>query len=140
MLVVDASVALKWFLDEPESELAMALAARNDLVAPDLVIAEVANALWRAVRIGRLLPTDCRAAAASLPVALARLVPCSTLVARALEIATNLDHPAYGCFYVALAEREAVELVTADRRLGERVSGTSWEKLVRDLDMFRSGN
>jgi predicted nucleic acid-binding protein len=55
-LVVDASVALKWFLvDEPLAAEALAVVQDNAaLIAPDIVIAEVCNAAWRSARLGRI--------------------------------------------------------------------------------------
>ncbi|MGD9512257.1 MAG: VapC toxin family PIN domain ribonuclease, partial [Geminicoccaceae bacterium] len=52
------------------------------------------------------------------------------LAAAAARIARILDHPVYGCFYLALAEREAAPVVTADDRLAGRVVGTAWADLV----------
>jgi predicted nucleic acid-binding protein len=55
MIVVDASVGLKWFLVEPgRTEARMLLDSGEALIAPDLLIAEVCNAAWRAARQGRL--------------------------------------------------------------------------------------
>jgi predicted nucleic acid-binding protein len=54
------------------------------------------------------------------------LVPDEELRLRALEIALNLKHPIYDCFYLALAEREGAALISADRKLiaaGKRVKG-----------------
>ena len=45
------------------------------------------------------------------------LVPMSTLGRHAMVQAATLRHPIYDCFYVALSQREATPLVTADRRL-----------------------
>jgi predicted nucleic acid-binding protein len=55
-LVVDASVAFKWFLsDEPHRSQALAVVeAGARLIAPDFLIAEVCNAAWRAARLGRI--------------------------------------------------------------------------------------
>jgi predicted nucleic acid-binding protein len=61
------------------------------------------------------------------------LVPTSVLKDRALSIAIELRHPAYDCFYLALAERSASPLITADDRLIRRCSDTPFEKLVRSL-------
>jgi predicted nucleic acid-binding protein len=55
------------------------------------------------------------------------------LTDRALTIAIELRHPAYNCFYLALAERSASLLVTADDRLMRRCSDTPFEKLVQFL-------
>src|SRR6516164_5444072 len=53
-LVVDASVAVHWFIDVLASERAYRLIASPDrLIAPDLVMAEIASALWKAVRFAQ---------------------------------------------------------------------------------------
>ena len=52
-IVIDASVALKWVLNEPETGAALALRAEQ-LIAPALWLAEAANALWRHVRLGEI--------------------------------------------------------------------------------------
>ena len=61
------------------------------------------------------------------------LVPTSVLKDRALAIAIELRHPAYDCFYLALAERRTSSLVTADDRLIRRCADTPFEKLVQSL-------
>ncbi|MBV9552234.1 MAG: type II toxin-antitoxin system VapC family toxin [Alphaproteobacteria bacterium] len=53
MIVVDASVALKWVLDEPGSEAAGELRSET-IIAPDFWIIEAANALWRSAKVGQL--------------------------------------------------------------------------------------
>ncbi len=60
-LVVDASVALKWFLtDEPLAAEALAiLRDGSTLMAPDILVAEVCNAAWRSARLGRILKNRC---------------------------------------------------------------------------------
>lgn len=62
-LIVDASVAVKWFSEEEQSDLAETLLASMELlIAPDLVIAEIGNALWKrphencSIPIKRLVP------------------------------------------------------------------------------------
>lgn len=133
-LVVDASVAVKWYLAEPESPRARALEGGGDrLIAPDLIMAEVLNAAWKAVRLRQFTETQLHAVAAALPRALDALVGIEVLAKRAVALAHQLDHPIYDCFYVALAEREAATLVTADRRLVARVAGTPWAASVTDL-------
>jgi predicted nucleic acid-binding protein len=54
-VVVDASVALKWLVEETGSDLAERVAAQHELIAPELIVAEVQNALWRVERAGRLI-------------------------------------------------------------------------------------
>jgi predicted nucleic acid-binding protein len=129
MLVVDASVAIKWFLVEPGDREALALLdGDQSLIAPELVVAEVVNAVWKRLIGGGI---D-RAQAADVPTAIiklfAELRPIVSLAARTLEIAAELRHPAYDCFYLALAEERRAKLVTADRRLLSRLAGTPWQE------------
>jgi predicted nucleic acid-binding protein len=116
-LVIDASVASKWVLPEADSERAAALRGTESLIAPSLVAAEIGNALWKS-EMRRDIPTV--DAGHMLRIAVAhfeQLVPTEELAAAALRFALDLRHPIYDCFYLALAEREAATLVTADARL-----------------------
>lgn len=134
MIVVDASVALKWFLVENGSDEALNLTgAGRSLAAPDLIIAEVCNGLWKSARLGRLTTEQVSLAAASLPDFLSQLAPGRLLAERAVTIANDLGHPVYDCFYLALAERLGTTLVTADRRLTTVLSGTPWESRIAGL-------
>jgi predicted nucleic acid-binding protein len=133
MLIVDAIVALKWFKRERDSEAALALIAAELLAAPELVLAEVTNACWKATRLGLLDMAQAENAIESLPRYFVTLYSLSSLAAAAFHIARSLDHPVYDCVYLALAERESVALVTADRRLLGPVAGTRWAGTVQAL-------
>jgi len=132
-LVVDASVAVKWLVEEEESERAFALLRRERLVAPELVVAEVGNVLWRHFQVGRLGREQCLEGGAALLECLDEIYPLSALARRATEVAMELSHPLYDCFYLVLAEELKTEVVTADRRLAEKVRGTAFEALLRRL-------
>lgn len=132
--VVDASVAIKWFLLEPRREPAKRLLDGSErLVAPELILAEVANGLWRRVVAGESDLRQVGATAASLPRFFSRLFGLTPLTGRAVEIASALNHPVYDCFYLALAEAEGGVVVTADRRLLSHVAGSRWAPLCRRL-------
>lgn len=132
--VIDASVALKWFVEEDGSAEATALLTGPDtLIAPDLIIAEVANAGWKAVRSGSMTPQQHDHAAARLALAFETLFPLGPLAPRAVSISRELDHPAYDCFYLALAETRQATLVTADGWLLKRIRATRWAPMVVDL-------
>lgn len=122
-LVLDASAAVKLVAEEPDSLLVRGMVGAAPVIAPALVLAEVANALWRKARLGAITAPEAGAAQASLPGLFARLVPLRALQDQALDLALRRDHPAYECFYVALAMREAVPLLTADRRVAQRFGG-----------------
>jgi predicted nucleic acid-binding protein len=116
-LIVDASVAVKWLADEPGSVDARALGNRDEaLIAPELVIAEVGNALWKKSREGILTRAQAMLGLRQLPLLFHRLHADITLSERALEIAHDARHPIYDCFYIALAEHEDAPLITADER------------------------
>jgi predicted nucleic acid-binding protein len=131
-LVVDASVAALWVLDQEGSARANAVCAENNLIAPSLIAAEIGSALWKAVRRGDTTRVDALIAldAALLPID--NLIPMEELRGRALEFAIELQHPIYDCFYLALAERERAPLISADRRLlaaAKRMKGVEVQAL-----------
>ncbi|MBI4183119.1 MAG: type II toxin-antitoxin system VapC family toxin [Proteobacteria bacterium] len=134
-LVVDASVALKWFVAEAGSAAAIALLEGDrPLIAPELVLAELCNAAWRLLQRGELVPEQVEAIAAHAPLAFAELSPLAPLTRAASRIAVAVGHPAYDCFYLALAEARAARLVTADRRLLSATRPTPWAELPVHLD------
>lgn len=117
-LVVDASVAAKWVLPEDAADRAAALRGEtDDFRAPSLIYAEIGNAIWKRVVWNELSTADALRALESAIGIFTLLIPMAELAARATEIAIELRHPIYDCFYLALAEREGVALVTADERL-----------------------
>jgi len=130
-LVIDASVLVKWFIDEPGADRAAAL-RKQDLTAPDLILAEVGNALWTHQRSGVLASADYADAIEALQSAPIALTPVADLLLAAARIAAELDHPLHDCLYVALAMREGFPLVTDDQRLLE-VVGPRFGRFVRAL-------
>ncbi len=115
-LILDASVAIKVVVAEPDSEHAERV-LDHALVAPDLLLPECGNILWKKVRRGEL-PAEPAAEAASALLALrVELLPAARFLAGALRRAVRLDHPVYDCLYLEMAATLGVPLVTADRRL-----------------------
>ena len=133
-IVVDASVALRWCFQLTGSDRAEELLRSNDhLIAPDLVIAEITNAAWKFVMFDGLPAESAISAVREVGKVFEELVPTSVLKVRALAIAIELRHPAYDCFYLALAERNTSLLVTADDRLIHRCACTPFERLVQSF-------
>jgi len=132
--VVDASVALKWYLPEPESELAgRLLDPEHDLIAPDLLFAEVGNALWKRWRRGEIGLGELRdplAALAAVPFDVRSAAP---LLSAAAEVAVVSGCTVYDGLYVALAIETGAPLITADRGLARRLAGGPWARSVRTL-------
>lgn len=134
--VVDASVALKWMVEEEGSMAAVAL-LDQPLHAPDLLIPECVNALWKKVRRAEVDAAEIQLFGRAILTMEVTLHATRTLAVRALQLAVDLDHPGYDCFYLALAERLKVPLVTADRRLQTtltRLEDTTLGRLVLSLD------
>ena len=115
-VVVDASVVVKWFVDEPGADRATAFRSEA-MMAPDLILVEVGNALWKHRRRGVMTAVDYADAVVALRGAPVALTPVQELLLPAARLAAELDHPLYDCFYLALAMREGCPLVTDDRRL-----------------------
>jgi predicted nucleic acid-binding protein len=115
-LIVDASIATKWVADEPGSARARELYLSDECWAPSLIMAEVGNALWKKQRMKLVTVEQAVAALKALPGRI-RLFDILELAPRAVAIAAELNHPIYDCFYLALAERERVAMVSADERL-----------------------
>ena len=114
-IVVDASAAIKWVVEEEGSDAAAAL-SRQELLAPSLVMAECANALWAKARRGELTASEVIERIQILFEAPVELVPLESLIEPAAELALKLDHPIYDCLYLALARQRSGFVVTADRR------------------------
>lgn len=116
--VVDASIAIKWAIDEDDRHEARALlTSGSELVAPDFVRLELGNILWKKARLGEITAEQAHAGLPGVTQAFSRLVQVQPLVPRALALAVDLNHPLYDCLYVATAEMEAAPLVSADKRL-----------------------
>lgn len=115
--IVDASVAVKWLVDEPDRQAAQNLLDSDErLVAPDFLIVEAGNVLWKKMRRGELTVQQAIAGVRELPTYFEQLARSTPLVPRAVAIATQISHPVYDCVYLACAERFEVPLVTADAR------------------------
>lgn len=115
-LVIDASVAVKWVVQESGTSEALAL-RKAKLAAPDLIIPECANILWKKQKLGQLTTSEAAAAAQLLERADIELVPMGAQLHRATALAIELEHPAYDCFYILLALEKGCAFATADQRL-----------------------
>ncbi len=129
MIVIDASVAAKWFLPEPGSQEAVALQEGPDeLFAPGLIRVEVAAAITRRVRSKeKPLPAPeavrhCSEWFRLLDEAAIALLPEHELLDEAIQLSVNLRHTLQDCLYLAAALRLDAALLTADRPFHERAS------------------
>jgi predicted nucleic acid-binding protein len=121
--VVDASVALKWFLpesDNPEAEnlLTAFLIGTVSLYAPDLLLIEAASALWRRSVVLKQQPAaDTKAIYRDLLTLPINFQPSERVVAAAFSLVMAHRHSVYDSVYCALAIEMDCEFITADRKL-----------------------
>ena len=134
LLVIDASVAMNWMVPEPDTAEAILVQRRFALVAPDLLMAECANVLWKKVGRGEISGEEASIAARVLEQADIELVSMRGLLGASVGLAVELAHPAYDCAYIALAVLRRCRLVTADHRLIDAV-GRSGRAELRDRIM-----
>ena len=136
-VVVDASLAVKWLVEEDDSDKAHAVleswvAQDVTRIAPHLMPFEVANALHRRVLRGELNIGDSTRMIARLVESRLELHHPPGLHARALQLASQLNQgAAYDAHYLALAESVDCELWTADERFyraaSQNVDNLRWK-------------
>ncbi len=136
-LVVDASVAVKWLVEEEHSGAAARLLEGSDeIFAPRLMASEVGNTLWRKVRLGQIERSRAGALAAAIPEFPVRWTEDEGVCADAVRLSLALDRPVYDCIYLALAHQLGATLVTADTRFANAVAETEHGGAVATLERF----
>ena len=128
MIVVDASLAVKWLVIEASSDAAEQVLDANDIAAPDLIMIEVAGALVRRANETKALAAAMRAALVRWEGLLSdHLIdlfpPTPVALTRAGNLAIDLGHPVKDCLYLALAMDLDCPLVTADARFAAKARG-----------------
>lgn len=133
-VVVDASVAIKWFIQEPLRNKARHLIQSGELLsAPDFLFVELANVVWKLALRRDLERRQAEAIISSVGNMFLFTLSSGALRERALEIALTLRHPVYDCFYLACAESLEAELVTADSRFHAAVQNSDFAGRVIHL-------
>lgn len=132
--VIDASVAVKFVTHEAGSDRALAyLDSTDELIAPDLVLVETANALLNKVKESELLEVHADRAFDDLPLFFSRLEPTIDHLSEAFRLAFRLRHAVYDCVYLAVAMAEGAQVVTADRKFVAAVSRVGLDRHVLAL-------
>jgi predicted nucleic acid-binding protein len=134
--VIDSSVVLKWYVQEHDSALARPLLGLR-LVAPDLILAELANAFWKKVRRGEMDEAGARDSLAHLPGAVT-LVQSPALIGPAFSLAAGMLHPVYDCVFLALSRDLDLPLITADGKFC-RIANSAGHKNVVLLEDWKNG-
>lgn len=127
-LVVDASVALKWYIREDGTQEASKLLEKQHygLIAPDILYGEVANILWQQVRSGKISADYAGMSLGTLVDLEIEIIETRRCIKKALHIASdNRCDAIYDCIYLAAAEMEAANFITADRRFYRSIKNPS---------------
>jgi predicted nucleic acid-binding protein len=131
-VVVDASVAAKWFLPEVHSDAAARLLdPAIALYAPDLIVPEFGNILWKKIRRAELTRDEAREILRAFVALPLELRPSSILLSAAFELAGELDRSVYDSLYLALAVAEECAVVTADAKFHSVLAASSLANHVR---------
>jgi predicted nucleic acid-binding protein len=116
--IIDANIATALLTDLAYSRAAHAEVGKaEELIAPELILSETANAFWKIAKATQLPPGYLHAAITFLPSLIDTLVGAKELIAEALQLATAHNHPVYDCQYLVTAQQHDGVLITADRKL-----------------------
>ena len=124
-MIIDASVIAKWFLDEKGTNVALKiredyLNGKIDIEIPDLLIYEIANVL----RYKNFTAEEIKDAISSIfSMDFLIVTPTPSLINMASKIALTNDITIYDAVYVALSKYFGTPLITADKKLYEKVKG-----------------
>jgi len=130
-VVIDSSIVIKWFVPEVHSDDALRyLDPDGERDAPELLLAEVANILWKKVGRGELTPDQAEKIAQDVEQADINIHRMGPLFGHGLRIALATGRSAYDSIYVALADSLSIRVVTADRRLYNALQGGPYSRHI----------
>jgi predicted nucleic acid-binding protein len=130
-LVVDANIAVGWSLESPNSPNCIRILRETEaVIAPDLIIPEVSNVFYQQLKNGAANKDRIVDGLELLPRWFAELVPSAMLRSRAFDLALELKHPVYDCFYLALALMRDVLFVTSDAHFQRKAAAAGYGDTV----------
>ena len=127
--VIDASALVKYVLPEQESAIVEHLVELHhggvvDLAAPEYLLVECANVLWKHLQRNNVQIEDAVPSFRVLKELGVHLVPNLDLLDAALLFAQDHDVAVYDALFCVLADRENAPLITSDAALVRRLTGT----------------
>ncbi len=134
-LVIDASVLIKFYIPEILSDRAQRLLdsvgqGKVTLLAPDLVYSETGNILWKKHHLKELTRSEVEEITDAIVLLPLRVEPSKGLLPFAVEIGMVYGVTVYDALYVALSRIYETRMMTADRKLFERLATTDLKKYV----------
>jgi predicted nucleic acid-binding protein len=125
--VLDASVAIKWFVPEIHSEAARRLLRSNhNFLVPDFFFPELGNVFWKRVRRSEDTADNAKQTLADLNTIPLEVHLSRPLMPLALDIALQKDRAVYDCLYLALAITQQCQMVTADEKFYTALQNTTY--------------
>ena len=129
--VVDASVAVKWFLPEIHDDAALRLLnGGHTILVSDLIFSEVGNILWKRIRMKNITAEEGHKILSTFVTLPLVVSPSSPLILLALEVANQTGRTVYDSLYLALAVRESAVMVTADEKFVNALATTPLSSAV----------
>lgn len=137
-LVVDTSVAVKWYLPEELGAEAVLLldksgAGEVELISPATVQPEFFNALWQQHRRENLPVEELQASWEAFSTESVTLYAPEDLMPRAAEITLETEAIVYDTLFLALAEDTNTVVITADDKLLQRLENTGFARFALHL-------
>jgi predicted nucleic acid-binding protein len=138
--VLDASVLVKWFVEESDTPHALAVKqgyveGAYEVASLDFALLEVANALQRSKGFSAAEILRCCEELYTLELDLVALVP--DLIHAAIEVAARYHLTVYDAAYLALAKELDAQLITADRTFHTAVASLRHSTLLVEFDPTR---
>lgn len=133
--VVDASVAVKWFIPEIHSAAATRLLDPEIVICgPDLIGPEFGNTVWKKVRRKEIARKEAEEILDAFDALALEIYPSRALLHAAFQIADAVDRSVYDSLYLALAVAQDCALITADRKFHSVLTATPLAGHIRWIE------
>jgi predicted nucleic acid-binding protein len=118
IVVLDTSAAVRLVLQPAQfTTAAAAVVEAVSVLAPELIVAELVNTYWKYARAGQLTRHQADQALTGSLALIDEFCSLQSLCKEAMDLALQLNHPAYDMFFLGLARRRGAVLISADDSL-----------------------
>lgn len=136
MYVIDASVCVKWFIEEDDSKIALSLkhshlVEADILIAPDLVVSETTSALFKSELFSLPEIKSCIRQLYELDIDF--ITPSLDLIMLAIELTSVKSITIYDAIYLATAKKLGLQFITADKKLYTQATDLHLVILLSDI-------
>lgn len=137
-IVVDANVVIKAYIPEDLSDRAESLLAKTEkkevsLAAPDLIYPETGNILWKKCRLKELTASEVEEISNEILRLPLNVVPSKSILQLAIDFAVAYNITVYDALYLSVAKIYETKLITADKRLVDKLGKTKLSENIEWL-------